>query len=238
MPDPRPTPAGPDAARHRAFERVLARGVLAVLRFDDGAHLAPAARACAAGGVLGLEVTLTTPGALAAIAALAGDADLAAAGAVVGAGSVLTAEDAERATAAGAGFVVSPIGDPEVAAACRARGVPAVPGGLTPTELARAAAFGVPAVKLFPSTALGPGYVRDVRGPMPHLRLVPTGGVTAENAGAWVRAGAAAVGAGSALADPALVAAGRLDEVTGRARRFVAAVAAARAPAARGGEAA
>lgn len=212
-----------------AFERVLACGVLAVLRFDRAAHLAPAARACAAGGVLGLEVTLTTPGALDAIAALAADPELAAAGAVVGAGSVLSPEAAEAVIAAGARFVVSPVGEAELVAACRARGVPAVPGGFTPTELARLSAFGAPAVKLFPSTSLGPGYVRDVRAAMPHLCLIPTGGVTAENAGAWVRAGAAAVGAGSALADPALVAAGRLDEVTARARRFVDAVAGARA---------
>ena len=212
-----------------AFERVLACGVFAVLRFDRAAHLAPAARACAAGGVLGLEVTLTTPGALDAIAALAADPALAAAGAVVGAGSVLTPEAAEQVIAAGARFMVSPIGDEAVVAACRARGVPAVPGGYTPTELARLSRLGAAAVKLFPSTALGPGYVRDVRAPMPHLRLVPTGGVTAENAGAGVRAGAAAVGAGSALADPALVAAGQLDEITARARRFVGAVAAGRA---------
>lgn len=221
--------SGPAGGPAEDFERVLACGVLAVLRFGRAGHLAPAARACAAGGVLGLEVTLTTPGAIDAIAALAADAELAAAGAVVGAGSVLTPDAADAAVAAGARFVVSPVGEADVVARCRARGVPAVPGGFTPTELARLGALGAAAVKLFPSTALGPGYVRDVRAPMPHLRLVPTGGVTAENAGAWVRAGAAAVGAGSALADPALVAAGRLDEVTARAARFVAAVAAARA---------
>lgn len=223
--------AGPPPA---AFERVLARGVFAVLRFDDAAHLLPAARACAEGGVLGLEVTLTTPGALDAVAALAADRELAAAGAVIGAGSVLSPAAAELAVGAGAAFVVSPVGDLDIVALCRARGVAAVPGGFTPTELARLAASGAAAVKLFPATSLGPGYVRDVRAPMPGLRLVPTGGVTAENAGAWIRAGAAAVGAGSALADPALLAAGRLGEVAARARAFVAAVAAARADAPRG----
>jgi 2-dehydro-3-deoxyphosphogluconate aldolase/(4S)-4-hydroxy-2-oxoglutarate aldolase len=223
----RPTPAGAGVAT-TGFDVALARGVLAVLRFADAAHIAPAARACAAGGVLALEVTMTTPGALDAIDALRRDPTIVGAGAVVGAGSVLDARAAAAALHAGAGFVVSPVFAPDVVARCRHHGVPAVPAGFTPSELAAAAALEGAAVKLFPAAPLGPGYVADVRAPMPHLRLVPTGGVTLATAAAWMRAGAVAVGVGSALAEPALVAAGRLDEITARARAFVEAVAGGR----------
>jgi 2-dehydro-3-deoxyphosphogluconate aldolase/(4S)-4-hydroxy-2-oxoglutarate aldolase len=207
---------------------VFACGVVAVLRFGDARHLRPAAEALAAGGVVGLEVTLTTPGAVDAIRDLAADAALADR-CVVGAGTVLDAGSARRAIDAGARFVVSPVLDVHVVALCREQGTAVLPGALTPTEILRAWDAGADAVKVFPSSAVGPGYFRDVLAPLPHVRLVPTGGVSLENVDAWVRAGAVAVGVGSSLADPALVAAGRTGELTARARAYVDRVQTARA---------
>jgi 2-dehydro-3-deoxyphosphogluconate aldolase/(4S)-4-hydroxy-2-oxoglutarate aldolase len=211
------------------------RGAVAVLRFGDARHTERAADWLVAAGVTVLEVTLTTPGALESIATLAarfGD------DALVGAGSVLDPDAARRAIDAGARFVVSPVCDAQVMRATHALDVAMLPGAFTPTEILHAHELGADAVKVFPSEALGPAFIKGVLGPMPFLQLVPTGGVTPENAGDWLRAGAMAVGLGSALADPRLVAAGDEAAVTARARRLVESVAAAReSPQARGGAA-
>ena len=111
---------------------------------------------------------------------------------------------------------------------CHELGAAAIPGCFSPTEILTAWESGADVVKVFPATALGPGYFRDLRGPLPQLKLMPTGGVSLANAGEWIRAGAVAVGVGTALVDPALVAGGRFSEITRKARDFVAAVAAAR----------
>src|SRR5207237_128558 len=141
----------------------------------------PAARALAAGGVGAVEVTLTTPGAIDTIADLAADAGLA--GCVIGAGTVLDESAARYVIDAGARFVVSPTLNPAVIRACRDRGVPCMPGALTPTELLEGWRVGAAVMKLFPASAVGPGYLRDVLAPLPFLRLVPSGGVSLENAG-------------------------------------------------------
>jgi 2-dehydro-3-deoxyphosphogluconate aldolase/(4S)-4-hydroxy-2-oxoglutarate aldolase len=116
----------------------------------------------------------------------------------------------------------------EIVAACRDLDCAVMPGAFTPTEILHAWDAGADIVKVFPSTSLGPTYFKDVRGPLPHVRLMPTGGVTRENAADWIRAGAVAVGAGSALVDPAAVKAGRFDLIRDSARAFVDAVASAR----------
>jgi 2-dehydro-3-deoxyphosphogluconate aldolase/(4S)-4-hydroxy-2-oxoglutarate aldolase len=149
-------------------------------------------------------------------------------GFLLGAGTVVDRETATRAIDAGARFVVGPVFRQPVIEACHARGVPALPGCMTPNEILDAWEAGADLVKVFPATALGPGYLKDVRAPLPQVKLVPTGGVTIENAGDWIRAGAAAVGVGSALLDAAAIAAGRYGVLEANARRLVAAVDAAR----------
>ena len=204
---------------------VEAAGVVAVIRLREASALRSVVDALAEGGVRALEVTMTVPGAIRLIAELAPALPPEI---LLGAGTVLDAATARAAVDAGARFVVSPVFRPEVLAACHDLGAAAMPGCFTPTEILTAWEAGADVVKVFPATALGPGYFRDLRGPLPQLKLMPTGGVSLLNAGDWIRAGAVAIGVGTALVDPALAEAGRFPEITSRAREFVAAVAAAR----------
>jgi 2-dehydro-3-deoxyphosphogluconate aldolase/(4S)-4-hydroxy-2-oxoglutarate aldolase len=182
-----------------------------------------------AGGISIFEITMTVPDAPAVIRALVAELG---ARAVVGAGTVLGAEAATACLDAGAAFVVSPGLDLGTVAAVQARGVPMMPGALTPTEVIAAWKSGAEMVKIFPCGAVGgPQYLRALRGPLPQVKLLPTGGVNAENAGAYLAAGAAALGIGSELVDPVALAEGRDAVLTERARALVAAVAAARATA-------
>ena len=201
-----------------ALDQVLASGVIAVLRAREAKGLTQVARALHDGGVRALEITLTTPGAVAGIAELADAGD----GMLVGAGTVLDAVAARSVVDAGARFVVSPVLEPDVIRVCRDHNVPCIPGAFTPTEILAAWRAGAALVKLFPAAAVGPGFVRDVLAPLPFLRIVPSGGVTLDSVGDWIRAGVAAVSLGSALLG------GPTEELTGRARAFVAAVATAR----------
>src|SRR5204862_6041683 len=204
----------------------LDSGGIAGVRMAETAGLRAAARALAAGGVGAVEITLTTPGAIEAIAELVSDGEL---GCVVGAGTVLDQAAARGVIDAGARFVVSPTLNPAVIRLCRERDIPCMPGAFTPTEILAAWRAGAPLVKLFPAAAVGPGYLRDLLAPLPFVRLVPSGGVTLENAADWIRAGAAAVSVGSALVSAALVAGESTAELTARARSFVERVAQARA---------
>ena len=201
------------------LDPLLSSGVIAVVRLAERLPLRGAARALVAGGIGAIEVTLTTPGALDAIRELAGED--AVPGCVAGAGSVLDVAGARNAVDAGARFIVSPVLRPEVIRWCRDRDVPSLPGALTPTEILEAWHAGAALVKVFPASAVGPGYFRDVLAPLPFLRLVPSGGVSLENAGEWIRAGAAAISVGSALVDATLVRCEREAELTDRARAFV-----------------
>ena len=207
---------------------LLASGVIAVARLPDTTNLRGAAAALAAAGVGAVEITLTTPGALEAIADLASDGDIK--GCVIGAGTVLDVKAARDVIARGSRFVVSPAFDRFVVRYCRDHHVPCLPGAFTPTELHEAWRAGATAVKLFPASALGPQYLREVLAPLPFLQVVPSGGVTLENAGDWIRAGAAAVSAGSALVSATLVRDAAWTELTARARALVETVAAARQP--------
>lgn len=213
-----PTIAGTVAA-------LEASGVVAVIRLKEAGALRAVVDALADGGVRALEVTMTVPRAIDLIAELAPTLppDF-----VLGAGTVLDADTARAAAAAGARYVVSPVFRPEVVRAAHEAGAAAIPGGFTPAEILDATEAGADLVKLFPATPLGPAFLRDLRGPFPALRVLPTGGVSAANAGDWIRAGAVAVGVGSALVDAASVEARRFGEITRRAKELVAAVAAAR----------
>lgn len=200
-------------------------GVVAVIRLKDAGALRAVVDALAEGGVRALEVTMTVPRALELIAEIAPSLppDV-----VLGAGTVLDAETAQAAIDAGARYIVSPVFREEVLRTCHRFDVAALPGCFTPTEILTAWEAGADVVKVFPATALGPGYFRDLRGPFPNLRLMPTGGVSLANAGEWIRAGAVAIGVGTALVDTEAVTARRFGEITDKARQFVAAVAAAR----------
>lgn len=200
------------------IEELRRRRVVAVLRAGSATAAADAGRAVAAGGVTALEVAFTTPDAPAAIRALAADEDL-----VVGAGTVLTEAQARAAVAAGARYLVAPNFDPVVADVAGELGVALLPGVFTATEVAHAAGR-CPALKLFPASAGGPAYLRALLGPFPDLAIVPTGGVTAENAGEWFAAGALAVGAGTDLCPAEAVARGDLDRLRRRAAEYASAV--------------
>src|SRR5256712_7639545 len=166
----------------RGLDRLLQSGVIAVVRVSEAVRLGPAARALAAGGVGAVEVTLTTPGAIDTIADLASDTGLA--GCVIGAGTVLDESAARYVIDAGARFVVSPVLNPAVIHACRDRGIPCMPGALTPTELLEAWRAGAPVVQLFPASAVGSGYIPDVLPPLPLLRRPALGGGWGAEAGA------------------------------------------------------
>jgi len=207
-------------------KQIESMGVVAVIRLKDPARLRAVVDALADGGVRALEVTMTVPRAVDLIRELAPTMP---SGFLLGAGTVLDAETATAVIDAGARYVVSPVFRPEVIRACHARDVPMMPGCFSPTEILAAHDAGADIIKVFPATMLGPQYVKDVRAPLPQVKLMPTGGVTIDNAGDWIRAGAVAVGIGSALVDAKAIEAGRFDAIAANARTLIANVRSARA---------
>ena len=199
-----------------AYEVLAADRVVAVVRAERVADAAELAAALADSGIRCVEFTFTIPDVLVAIEAAADS------GAVVGAGTVVDSDQARAAVAAGARFLVSPACIAAIAEAAAAEGVPAFLGAYTPTEAFAAHRAGAAAVKLFPAGPGGPDYVRHLRGPFPELALIPSGGIDETNAREFLAAGAVAVYAGSSLAPPELVAQGAHDEISRRARSFVA----------------
>ncbi len=212
-------------ARSDIVARLRAAGVVAVLRADSADELADITDALLSGGVTAIEVTTTTPDAVNGIAQLR---ELFGERALLGVGTVLDPKTAHDAIAAGAQFVVSPTCDAQVVKAAHVANRVSIPGAYTPTEILAAHRGGADVVKVFPSTALGPGYLKDLLAPLPFLRLMPTGGVDAQNAGAWVNAGAVCVGAGSALVPKDAVRARDWPRITRLAAAFTRAVREAR----------
>jgi 2-dehydro-3-deoxyphosphogluconate aldolase/(4S)-4-hydroxy-2-oxoglutarate aldolase len=200
-------------------------GVVAVIRMKDPARLRAVVDALADGGVRALEVTMTVPRAVELIGDLAPTMP---SGFVLGAGTVVDAATAHAVIDAGARFIVSPVFRRAVIEACHQHDVPAMPGCFSPTEILDAHDAGADVIKVFPATMLGPQFLKDVRAPLPQVKLMPTGGVTLDNAGDWIRAGAVAVGVGSALVDSKAIDAGRFEVIAANARRVLASVAAAR----------
>jgi len=183
-------------SRQEILSRIEASGIVAVIRADNAEQAVQTCRALAAGGVIAWEIAMTTPGALRAIERVAdelGDQGL------PGVGTVLDTETAVAAVHAGAQFVFAPIIEPKVIEAVHRYDRVMVPGGLTPTEIATAWAAGADLVKVFPANHFGPQYFRDLQGPLPQVRLTPTGGVDLTTGAAWIRAGAVALGVGSSL---------------------------------------
>jgi 2-dehydro-3-deoxyphosphogluconate aldolase/(4S)-4-hydroxy-2-oxoglutarate aldolase len=200
-------------------------GVVAVIRMKDPGKLRAVVDALAEGGVRALEVTMTVPGAIELIRGLAPTMPP---GFILGAGTVVDAKTAHAVIDAGARFIVSPVFRRAVIEACHQHDVPAMPGCFSPTEILDAHDAGADVIKVFPATMLGPQFLKDVRAPLPQVKLMPTGGVTLDNAGDWIRAGAVAVGVGSALVDTKAIDAGQFDVIAANARRVLASVASAR----------
>lgn len=207
------------------LELVERTGVVAIIRLKDPSLVRGLVDALLEGGVRALEITMTVPGAIELIREIAPTLP---AGFSLGAGTVLDGTTASRALDAGAAFIVTPVLRRDVILECRLRQAPVMPGCFTPTEIFDAAEAGADIVKVFPATSLGPGYLKDVHGPLPHLKLMPTGGVSLDNASTWIRAGAVAVGIGSALLDPAALAAKHFAAIRDAANRLITDVARAK----------
>jgi len=213
--------------RQAVVRQIEELGIVAVIRLKDPGKLRAVIGAIADGGVRALEVTMTVPGAVDLIRGLAPTLP---SGFLLGAGTVLDAATAVEVIDAGAQFVVSPVFRPAIIDACHARDVAALPGCFTPTEILEAWDADADIVKVFPATALGPTYLKDIRGPLPQVKLMPTGGVTLDNADAWIGAGAVAVGVGTSLLDAKAIADGAFDLLRANAERIVANVRKAKVP--------
>lgn len=213
------------ADRLTTLNELIETGVIAVIRADSGGQLVNVCRALSRGGVKACEITMTTPGALEAIAAASRELGKEA---LIGAGSVLDAATARAAILAGAKFIFSPILNLEVIEMAHRYDCVAVPGAMTPTEILTAWSAGADVVKVFPANHFGPQYLRDVHGPMPQVKLTPTGGVDLTTAAEWIKAGAVAIGVGSSLVKKDLLVAGAWDDLSALAKKYVDIVAAAR----------
>lgn len=180
------------------LDSIAKNKIIAVIRLDDLSNAVPLSRALLAGGVNIIEFTLTNadaPQAIARVRDALGDK------LSVGAGSVITTEQVKQVADNGAEFVISPITKPDVINACHDYNLPTMPGAYTPTEIQSAWEMDVAAVKVFPARNLGASYIKDVLAPLPHLRIIPTGGINASNIGTFINAGVFAVGVGGALCD-------------------------------------
>ena len=200
------------------MQQIEVCGIVAIIRANSANELIKAAEAIQAGGVNVIEVTMTTPNALQVISDVSsayGDTVL------VGAGSVLDAETARAVMLAGAEFIVSPVTKADVIEICNRYGKVVIPGAFTPTEILAAWEMGADYVKVFPSSGVGAAYIKDVKAPLPHIPLVPTGGINAENAAEFIAAGATSLGVGSALVNNQLIEAGEFSLLTERAEKLI-----------------
>ncbi len=199
------------------LKKITDVGVVAVVRAESSEQAISIAKACIKGGLSTIEVTFTVPDAHLVIKKLAetfSQDEL-----LIGAGTVLDSKTAKIAISAGASFIVSPGFDLETNHLCKSLNVPYLPGCLTPTEMIVAMKAGCEIIKLFPGSAFGPSYVKAIKGPLPHINLMPTGGVSLDNVAEWINNGVVAVGVGSELTGPAKK--GDFEAVTKLARAFV-----------------
>jgi len=204
--------------REEVVSQIISTGVVAVIRLKDTQRLLKVIEAVRLGGVKSIEITMTVPGAIEIISQLTKSAP---SDVLIGAGTVTDRETASRVINAGARFVVGPILNLDIIKLCGELDTPVMPGCYSPTEIFSAWNAGADIVKVFPATSLGPKYLRDLRGPFPELRLMPTGGVTVDNVGEWIAAGAVAVGIGSDLLDKKAIDEERFEVLTEKSRRMV-----------------
>lgn len=204
--------------RDEALTFILETKVIAVIRMTDTEKLFRVTEAIRQGGVKAIEITMTVPNALGIIKSMAQkkSPDV-----LIGAGTVLDAETAVAAVQAGADFLVSPITNFDMIKACRKLDKFVAPGALTPTEIVAAWKSGADVVKVFPATSVGPKYFKDLKGPLPQIRLMPTGGVSIENAKDFIDSGACCVAIGTALLDKKAIAENDWDVLTQKARQLV-----------------
>lgn len=193
-------------------------GIIAVIRLSDVAKLEKIIGALASGGIKALEITMTTPNAVEIIQDLAKKLDDEF---ILGAGTVLDAETAETVIRAGAKFIVSPIMEPDVIKMTQKYDMVSIPGAFSPTEIVSAWNYGADIVKIFPATALGPGFFKDIRGPLPHIKLTPTGGVSLDNAAQFIQAGASCIGVGTSLLNKKMIAEENWDGLSRLAADFI-----------------
>jgi 2-dehydro-3-deoxyphosphogluconate aldolase/(4S)-4-hydroxy-2-oxoglutarate aldolase len=208
-------------AHFEILKRLIEGKVVAVVRLDSGDQLIKVAQALKAGGISAIEFTVPTPNSLEMIKQAAGyfgDE------VIMGAGTVLDPETARAAILAGAQFIVTPTLRLQTIELCHRYGKPVIPGALTPTEILTAWEAGADMVKVFPADSMGPDYLKAVLAPLPQVRLAPTGGVSADNAAAYLKAGATALGVGGKLVDKAAVARGDWGAVTAEAERLMTAI--------------
>ena len=202
----------------KSLQRVLDHKIVAVIRAENGDLLVDVAESLLAGGVEVMEVTFTVPRATRVLEKVA---DRIGSRILLGAGTVLDSETCRAAILAGAEFIVSPAVNVDVIELCKRYSKPVMPGALTPTEVITAWQAGADIVKIFPSEITGPKYLKALHGPLPHIRLMPTGGVNLETAAEFLRCGACALGIGSSLVDPKVVASGDLKKIETLARQYV-----------------
>lgn len=205
-------------SREANLRRVLDTGIVSIIRAKSGEQLVNVAKALYEGGIDVIEVTFTVPGVLEIIAAVKkelGDKIL------LGAGTVLDSETARAAILAGAEFIVTPTVNPDVIKMCNRYSKVIMPGGFTPTEILTAWDAGADIVKVFPAEIGGPGYLKAVHGPLPHVRLLPTGGVNLETLPAFLKSGACAVGLGSQLVETKAVESGDMARIRSLAEQYV-----------------
>jgi 2-dehydro-3-deoxyphosphogluconate aldolase/(4S)-4-hydroxy-2-oxoglutarate aldolase len=207
--------------REEIKARIISDGIIAIVRGDFRGQLLPMAEVLIEAGVPAIEVTMNSPDALAAIKELA---QAVGARLLVGAGTVIDPAEVNRIAAAGGCFIVSPNVDEAVIKTAKEAGLLVIPGAYTATEIVKAWRWGADLVKLFPASAGGPGYLKALRGPLSHIPLVPTGGISAGNAAAFMAAGAAALGVGGSLVNPDVLETDGLERLRERARLLISAV--------------
>ena len=205
--------------RHEIVRRLEKGGIIAVIRLSDTRKLNSIIEALSKGGVTALEITMTTPGAIEVIKEIS---DQTSENFIVGVGTVLDSETARMAILAGAQFVVAPILNIDMIKMAHRYDKAVIPGAFTPTEIMTVWDYGADIVKVFPATALGPKYFKDVHGPLPQVKLTPTGGVSLANAAEFIRSGACCIGVGSALIEKKFVADSNWPALTELAAAFVA----------------
>jgi 2-dehydro-3-deoxyphosphogluconate aldolase/(4S)-4-hydroxy-2-oxoglutarate aldolase len=206
------------------LSKIKAEKVVALIRADSPDGLLDCAKALADGGLTSIELTMTTPGAIRMLEKATAELPEF----LFGLGTVLDADTARAGILAGARFLVTPALRPDVIATAKRYSVPVFCGALTPTEILNAWELGADAVKVFPAEFFGAAYIKSIKAPFPHIDLVPTGGVTPENVGEFLKAGATATAAGSSLVDAKSLKEKNWQAITARAKAFVAAVAAAK----------
>ncbi|AKC81753.1 2-dehydro-3-deoxyphosphogluconate aldolase [Verrucomicrobia bacterium IMCC26134] len=202
------------------LQKLSTEKVIALIRADNPSGLLDCAKALAEGGLTSIELTMTTPGAI----RLLEKATVEMPEFLFGLGTVLDAETARAGILAGARFIVTPALRPDVITLCQRYSVPVFSGALTPTEVVNAWECGADAAKIFPAEFFGPSYIKSLKAPLPQIEFVPTGGVTADNVGDFIRAGAFATAAGSSLVEAKAFKEKNWAAVTAKARAFVAAV--------------